>query len=184
MMTKLSPDTVKCLREGSHRAFEEVFLAYYDKIKVFIFDYTKSEADAEELTADLFVKLWVDRATLNPSQSFNSYLHTIARNAALNLLKHKLVEQNYQNSSPEIHSFASNGEEELIAKETRLLIQMAVDRMPEQRKQIYLLSRNQGLKNEEIAQQLHTSKRNVESQLSLALKEIRKAILSVFLFFP
>lgn len=53
--------------------------------------------------------------------------------------------------------------------------------MPEQRKQIYILSRNKGLNNTEIADRLNTTKRNVESQLSLALKEIRKAISVFFL---
>ena len=53
--------------------------------------------------------------------------------------------------------------------------------MPEQRKKIYILSRNEGLSNEEIAAQLNTTKRNVESQLSLALKEIRKTISCFFL---
>ena len=54
-------------------------------------------------------------------------------------------------------------------------------KMPEQRKKIYILSRNEGLSNEEIAAQLNTTKRNVESQLSLALKEIRKTISCFFL---
>ena len=48
--------------------------------------------------------------------------------------------------------------------------------MPEQRRMIYTLSRNEGLSNAEIAERLNTTKRNVESQLSLALKEIRKVI--------
>ena len=57
----------------------------------------------------------------------------------------------------------------------------ALEKMPEQRKKIYILSRNEGLSNEEIATQLNTTKRNVESQLSLALKEIRKTISCFFL---
>jgi RNA polymerase sigma-70 factor (ECF subfamily) len=125
--------------------------------------------------------LWA-KIIINTSKSFNSYLHTIARNAAINFLKHKYVHDTYLNIV-ESTEYSSTSEEELIAKELGLLIDGVVDEMPEQRKQIYLLSRNEGLTNTEIAEKLNTTKRNVESQLSLALKEIRKAISAFFFTF-
>ena len=72
--------------------------------------------------------------------------------------------------------YSSTSEEDLIAKELEMLIDELVGGMPEQRRMIYTLSRNEGLSNAEIAERLNTTKRNVESQLSLALKEIRKVI--------
>ena len=68
----------------------------------------------------------------------------------------------------------------MIAKELYLMVDDVVDKMPEQRKQIYRLSKNKGFSNSEIADQLNTTKRNVESQLSLALKELRKVISAIF----
>ena len=109
------------------------------------------------------------------SKSFNSYLHTIARNAAINFLKHKYVSDAYLNHNQET-GYSSTSEEDLIAKELEMLIDELVGGMPEQRRMIYTLSRNEGLSNAEIAERLNTTKRNVESQLSLALKEIRKVI--------
>ena len=79
------------------------------------------------------------------------------------------------NKNQEIE-YSSTSEEDFIAKELGLLIDELVDKMPEQRRMIYTLSRNEGLSNAEIAERLDTTKRNVESQLSLALKEIRKVI--------
>lgn len=172
--------TVEALWNGDHKAFETIFLTYYNKTKAFIYGYIKSEADAEELTEELFVNLWINRQAIDSSKSFDAYLHTIARNAALNFLQHKYIRLAYTSSiqSPES---SSTSEEDLIAKELGLLIDDIVDKMPEQRKQIYILSRNKGLSNAEITEQLNTTKRNVESQLSLALKEIKKAI-STFIF--
>lgn len=183
MTKKISPEIILSLQKGEPKAFEEVFTALFNKIKIFIAGYIKSDIDAEELTEDLFVNLWINRGSIDVSKSFNSYIHTMARNAALNYLRHKYVRQSYVNDYPSGES-AFSPEEELLAKETSLLIEMAVDKMPEQRKKIYRLSRQQRLKNEEIAIRLNTTKRNVESQLSLALKEIRKAISAVVLFFP
>lgn len=172
--------TLESLQHGDHKAFETVFVTYYNKTKAFIYGYVKSRSDAEELTEDLFVNLWINHHSINTSKSFDSYLYTIARNAAINFLEHKYVHDTYLNNSSSME-YGSSLEEDLIAKELGLLIDETVDKMPEQRKRIYKLSRKKGLCNIEIAIQLNTTKRNVESQLSLALKEIRKVISFFFL---
>jgi len=168
------------LRDGDHKAFKAIFVAYYNKTKAFIDGYIKSDEDAEELAEDMFVNLWVNRRSIDISKSFDSYLHTIARNSAINFLKHKQVQEKYIGEMPVGESHYSS-EEDYIAKELGLLVDDVVDKMPEQRKQIYILSRNEGLSNGEIAERLNTTKRNVESQLSLALKELRKAILALLI---
>jgi len=176
MSNNIDIKTLEAFQDGNHKAFETVFIAYYNKTKTFIDGYIKSESDAEELTEDLFVNLWINHDSIDASKSFSSYLHTIARNSAINFLKHKYVHDTYLNSSQEIE-YSSTSEEDLIAKELGLLIDDIVGKM------IYTLSRQEGLSNAEIAIQLNTTKRNVESQLSLALKEIRKAISCFLLSF-
>ena len=175
MCNNIDIKTLEAFQDGNHKAFETIFIAYYNKTKTFIDGYIKSEPDAEELTEDLFVNLWINRHSIDTSRSFNSYLHTIARNAAINFLKHKYVCDAYLNNNQET-GYSSTSEEDLIAKELEMLIDELVGGMPEQRRMIYTLSRNEGLSNAEIAERLNTTKRNVESQLSLALKEIRKVI--------
>jgi len=175
MNNKIDIKTLEALQQGSHKAFETVFVTYYGKTKAFVYGYLKSEPDAEELTEDLFVNLWINRRAIDTSKSFDSFLHTVARNSAINFLRHKYVQETYL-STTSSQEYSPTSEEDLIAKELGLLIDDTVERMPEQRREIYRLSRNEGLSNEEIAMRLNTTKRNVESQLSLALKEIRKAI--------
>jgi RNA polymerase sigma-70 factor (ECF subfamily) len=175
MNSKITIKTLVALRNGEHKAFETVFIAYYNKIQSFIDGYIKSKADAEDLTEDLFVNLWTNRESIDLSKSFNAYLHTMAHNAAVNFLKHKYVHESYRQEALSLE-YGSTSEEDFIAKEMRIFIDTVVERMPAQRKQIYMLSRNEGLTNAEIAERLGTTKRNVESQLSLALKEIRKVI--------
>ena len=72
-----------------------------------------------------------------------------------------------------------NAEDEYIAKETMLLVEMEIENMPEKQRTIYKMSRNQGIPNDKIAEQLEISKRTVENQLSLAMKQIRN-VLSFF----
>ncbi len=172
MNEQVNSAIVAALQQGDHKAFETVFTAYYGRMCTFIRGLIKSDTDAEELTEELFVNLWTNRASLDPDRSFNAYLHTIAHNAAINYLRHKTVQNTYSQQvvlPEELYS----PEDELVAQETALLIDMEVDRMPEQRRQIFRLSKQEGLKNEEIATRLRTTKRNVESQLSTALKQLR-----------
>ncbi|MCD8264496.1 MAG: LuxR C-terminal-related transcriptional regulator [Tannerellaceae bacterium] len=74
-------------------------------------------------------------------------------------------------------------EEEYMVREIQLFIDLTVSKMSEKRKQIYTMSRVEGLKNEEIANQLNITKKTVEVQLNLALREIRKNLPALLFFF-
>lgn len=160
MNSNVDTITLETLRHGNHAAFETVFIAYYSKVKTFIYSYIKSEADAEELAEELFVNLWINHRSINTSKSFDSYLHTIARNAAINYLKHKHVEDSYLDNTSN-QTCSSTSEEELIARELGILIDDTVEKMPQQRKEIYKLSRNEGLSNEEISVTRYTFKNKI-----------------------
>lgn len=178
-------DTLTALKEGDVKAFDCIFVSYFGKVRCFINGLLKSEADAEDLAQDIFIKLWTNRGLLDPQKSVNALLYTMARNAAFNFLKHKLVLDNYTSDNSRIDTtlLPDTPEEILYAKEIELLIEMTVCRMPEQRRRIYRLSRNEAIPNEEIALQLHVTKKTVENQLSLALQDIRKVISCFLLFF-
>jgi len=181
MGNKLSHQTIQALQRGDHKAFEDMFVAYFTKVKCFILQLVRAESEAEELAQDVFVRIWTNHSSVDPDKSFDAWLFTVAYNTAMNYLKHKLVEDKYQ----EVHfspDFATTPEEIMYAKEINLLIEMTVNRMPEQRRRIFQMSRNDGHSNEEIAGQLQITKKTVENQLSLALKELRKVISLFFLF--
>jgi RNA polymerase sigma-70 factor (ECF subfamily) len=162
------------LAQGDHEAFRSLFMKYFPKLKFFIAGLVKSEAVAEELAQELFVRLWEKREILTMVQSFNAYLYRTAKNAAINYLNHKYVEQNHVRQHNEYQVQPSD--ELFQAKEMELLIWLTVEKMPEQRKKIFKMSRTAYLKNEEIAQKLNISKKTVENHLTLALKELRQLL--------
>lgn len=169
--------TIEALYNGDRKAFEKIFLTYFDKIKWFLNGFLKSESEAEELTQDIFVKLWINRQSINSQKPFDTYLYTIARNTALNYLKHKLVEEKFKSSYSSLNSDLECGSDEILfAKEINLLVEMALCKMPLQRRRIYQMSRHDSCSNEDIALQLGISKRTVENQLSLAIKELKGVI--------
>jgi len=173
---------VEALCNGNHKAFEDIFIMYFRRVKVFIGGIIKSNVDAEELAQDVFIKLWQNRKQIDVNKSLNAYLYAIARNATFNYLKHQKVEQSYLSDYKQ-NEDVDTPEEVYFAQEIKLLIEMTVTQMPAQRRRIYILSRDKGISNEDIANQLNISKKTVENQLSLALKEIRKVVSVFFLLF-
>jgi RNA polymerase sigma-70 factor (ECF subfamily) len=162
------------IAEDDHESFRLLFMQYFPKLRFFIVGLVKSDAVAEELAQEVFVKIWEKRQALTDVQSLNAYIYRMAKNTVLNYLQHKYVEENYSGQLAADNN--PPADELFLAKETELLIQLTVARMPAQRKKIFELSRNRHLPNMEIARQLHISKKTVENHLNLALKEIREAL--------
>lgn len=165
---------------GDHDAFRYVFMKYFPKMKYFITHIVKSEAVAEELSQDVFEKIWRNRTELSDLRSLSSYLYRMSKNMAINYIEHKYVENTYIQDYKAELDFSI--EDELDAKEIKLLIMLEVEKIPEQRKKIFMMSRFENVKNEEIAEKLNISKKTVENHLNLALKQIRKTISFVVFF--
>lgn len=167
---------IKALTLGNHSAFHFIFTKYASKIKSFIYHIVKSHNVAEDLTQDIFVKLWIQRELLMQIHSFDAYIFHMAKNAALDYVKANGIRQSYANKIP-LHSFEIHIEGEYFAREIEILIQLTVNQMPKQRRHIYEMSRHEGLKNDEIAKQLNISKKTVENHITLALREIKQGII-------
>ena len=170
------------IASGDHEAFRSIFMKYYPKVKYFIAHIIKSEEIAEDLSQDIFFRVWASKEYLPDLRSFNAYIYRMAKNSALNYLEHKYIEDTYiANYSHQSES--TTPEEELNAKELEFLIQIAIDQMPEQRRKIYIKSRIENIKNGKIAEILGLSEKTINNQLSLALKDIRDILALAFLFF-
>ena len=112
----------------------------------------------------------------------DAYLFRIARNAVFRYIERSLLFKNYQfRQLSDDNSDLYEIESELNAKELELIIAIAVERMPSQRRKIYQMSREQGLSNENIARELNISKRTVENHLTQALADIRKILFWVIM---
>ena len=167
---------IEQLVEGNHDAFRQLFMRYYPKVRSFIWGLLKSETEAEDLTQDVFVKLWTNRERFSDVKTFGAYLYVLAKNTTFNYMESKQIRQIGLEGQPLVEEGQYTPHEELVAKDLQLLIDMVVDSMPMQRKTVFRLSRSAGLTNEEIAERLQLSKKTVENHLNLALKELRNIV--------
>ncbi len=164
------------LGRGDQTAFRTIFLRYYPKVRSFVLGLLQSEDDAEDLTQEIFAKLWIKRASFTEVQNFGVYLFVLSRNAAYNFLKARQAQREQLNVIPLEEEDNHSPHEDLVAKDLTLLIDMVVENMPPQRRLIYKLSREAGMSNGEIAEKLQLAKKTVENHLNLALKELRNAV--------
>ena len=167
------------------KKFERFFASTYPKVKMFAWKILKSEDDAEDIAQDVFVKLWLIPDTWDTEETKNSYIFTVVRNQIYNFLKHKSVENAYQESIINDNSFISgiDGYDKIYAREIELLLKLTIEKMSEQRKKVFLMSRQEEMSNQEIADSLGISIRTVERHIYLALLELKKTLLYFFFIF-
>lgn len=172
--------------ETKTRQFKKFFDKNYPKVKTFAWQLLKSEEDAEDVAQDVFVKLWEKPELWLERDKLDSYLYTLVRNHIYNLLKHKTVEQNYLEREAQKMEWAElsipTPDDVLNVKELNLLLQMAFERMPEQRRLIFRMSREEGLTAAEIAEKLNLSVRTVQNQTHRALQDLKKIIFYLFVY--
>lgn len=148
--------------------FSELYLTYYSKLVRFAKEFVIQEEDAENITQDVFIILWENRDFIEHIDNMNAYLFRLVRNKCLDYLKHKVFEQRY------VESVQTSYEVDVVEdNDTEILIRAAINSLPKRCRDIFLLSRVEGLKYKEISEQLGISVNTVECQMGIALKKLR-----------
>jgi RNA polymerase sigma-70 factor (family 1) len=164
----------KLMAAGDELAFRSIFDHFWPKIYKVSLTFCKSAEMAEEITQDIFVKIWLERLRFANLQNTEAYLFTIARNHIYNCLRKKVTAFSSEVSISELaKSEVSCPEKQLIFKESLELIQTVVSELPAQQRKVFYLSRNMGYSHEKIAEELQLSKQTVRSHMKLALRRIR-----------
>ena len=166
------------IAKDNESAFSELFIRYDKRIYPFVLRMIKSASLAEEITQEIFIKIWNNRQKLTGIDHPEAYILTIASRHTLDHIKKRVNESKMlQRLSVVLNdSTDNNTEEALLLRESAALIHRAVNQLPPQQKAVYELSRHEGMKYEEIAQQLNISPNTVRNHLVKALDFLRTFI--------
>jgi RNA polymerase sigma-70 factor, ECF subfamily len=169
------------IKAGDESAFESLFRAHYSILCAFSRKFVANSDEAEEIVQDLFLTLWEKRMDFLPTLSLRSYLFASVRNSCLNHLKHLKVRDKHQSHSlAQPVEFAADPGEALQAAELQARIGLAIETLPDRCGEIFKMSRFEGMKYQEIADQLQLSPRTVEVQIGKALKLLRAHLSEYF----
>lgn len=165
--------------EGDTFAFKKVYELYQGRIFLFAYRFTKSKAAAEEIVQEVFVRLWEKREKVQINKNFSSYLLTITKNLVLDGLRKAALDKKVQQQIYNyMQALQNTSAEQMIQKELDRLHRQALDTLSPQRRNVYLLSREEELSYEQIAERLHISKNTVRNIMGEALQTIREFISS------
>lgn len=172
-------DIVNAIQEGDESAFEALFREWYPALCGFARKFTSDPAEGEELVQEMFCQLWDKRSGFNPTTSLKAYLYAAVRNRCFNYLEHQKVRQRSQEAVTQ--RIAEQGRQSspvqlMEETETQVRIEHAIAELPDRCREVFELSRYDGLKYAEIAKKLEISPKTVEVQIGRALKHLRGAL--------
>ena len=165
------------IRAGDVAAFEALYRSIAPSRCVFTRRLLQSEAAAEDVVHDLFLAIWQQRATLDVRGSISTYLHTAARNRALNQIKHERIVAQWENAPhPGSDELQPTIEEGLVEADLSVAVQEAVARLPERPRLVFTMSRHQRMTHKQIADSLGVSIKTVETHMGRALRLMRDSL--------
>ncbi len=172
------------LENSKHIALlERLFRQYQPMLVSFAWQYVKSAEDAREVVQEVFLSVWNNREHLREDGNLKAYLFTATRNKCLNWLEKKRLRIVSMDEDPgperpkaQFPDSSPDGSEMLELAELRAVIFDEVQKLPAKCREIFILSRVEGLSHKEIGERLHISPKTVENQIGIALKRIRQRL--------
>jgi len=165
----------KKIRKGDKDAFEKLFRNMYPALCGYANSMINYLLDAEEIVQDVFFNIWIKRKDIKIHTDIRSYIYTSIRNKCLVYLQHQKVKAQYVKFMKQNQNELSFDTESVMEKqEMEKIIDATLNSFPDNMRNIFVLSRYEGLKYQEIAKKLSISVKTVEANISKALKVFRR----------
>ena len=168
-------ELLSLLKHGDEQAFDHFYQLYSLPIYRKLLKMIKVDILAEELMQDVFVRLWDKRHLIEPGQPFKSYLYLIAQNLVHDFYRKVAREERLQS---EIKAFSTelylHTEERLFLKETKEILDKAINQLPAQQKLVFNLCKIEGKSYEEVSDALGISTSTINGHIVKATKNIKE----------
>jgi RNA polymerase sigma-70 factor (family 1) len=164
------------IQSGDRKQFELLFRDCYKPLCAFAYGFLRSKEESEEIVQSVFIHFWEKKGEISIDLSLKSYLYRSVRNAALNRLKHEKVKSQHVVFMKSQGEMVSMAVENMAEQELQTRIREALNKLPEQCRIVFELSRFEELKYAEIAERLGISVKTVENQMGKALRIMREQL--------
>jgi len=160
---------------GNEVAFSQLFEKHRGKLFNYLLRVTKSKEISEEIIMDVFMKIWMGKELLTDVKNFEAFLCVVAKNKSMDFFRVAARDERLQKMvGNRITQEQENQTENIVLeKEYKTILEQALLKLSPQRKQIFYLSREQGLTHDQIAKHLNLSRNTVRNTMAETLKHIR-----------
>ena len=190
---KSNTDLLNLLKKGDMTAFDAIYERYCKRLYGFVLRYIKQEADAQEIVQEVFLKLWESREKIDTYSSFDSFIFTIAYNTTISLLRKRVNEGKYLEYL-QYRQHINNADDiinEIHFREIKEQLKSSLDQLTPRQREIFQLSREEGLTHDEISKKLNISPNTVKNHMVSTLaflksrisKTMIAGVLFIYLFF-
>ena len=166
---------VKGLINSDQKALDMRYNFYYPRLYSFAKSFLKVEDDINDILQEVFIKIWENRKNIRNVETFNAYIFTVTKNAVITYFREKTKFSSFESRVREMattEGFTLNPS--LEYEDIKEKVELLIEQLPEKRKQIFKLSRENGLSNKEIAAQLGISIKTVEDHMLYAIRYLRE----------
>lgn len=169
---------LKRLKNGDEAAFESLFNNYKERLYLFSIRLVKSDELACDIIHDVFVKVWEIRSQIDCNSNFSSFLHTICKNQIFNLLKQASRREALKQEIIQYMSRNQNTvEEDMYFKEYEKIAKEAVNKLPQRRKEVFVMCKFDGKTYDQTASDLGISRNAVKDHIVKASRFIKSYFL-------
>ncbi|MGH7342466.1 MAG: RNA polymerase sigma-70 factor [Candidatus Rokuibacteriota bacterium] len=169
-------ELLRKVQAGDEGAYDAVFRSWYPVLVRVAAALLRDEDAAEEVAQDVMVEFWKRRAAMDTDLPLKAYLLRSVRNRALNHLRHLRVRRDAEQDVEALYNEPGGADQPVVARELADAVKIAVAELPPRCREIFELSRVDGLKYSEIAAALDISEKTVEAQLGKALRVLRERL--------
>jgi RNA polymerase sigma-70 factor (ECF subfamily) len=171
------------LKNGDEKAFDMIFWKFNPMIYNFVNSILFNKSLAEDITQQVFLKIWEKRATINVEKSFSSYLFTIARNFVYQETERLVYENKFISFYKANENELDNSTfEKIDAGFIESFINEVIAQLPEKQQKVFDLSRRKGYSNREIAKELNITEKAVENHVYRTLQFLKEKMKKHFIF--
>ena len=171
----MQKNIIKHIKRGDRKAFREIFDTYFHALSAFGYTYVADPPVVEDMVQEAFISFWEKRQDFDHLSALKSFLYTSVRNKCLNHLKHQTVRKKHESALVyELESDHSFGHH-VIEEETFNQLLAEIKALPESAQEIMILAMN-GLKNQEIADELGISINTVKTQKKIAYAKLKQKL--------
>jgi RNA polymerase sigma-70 factor, ECF subfamily len=164
------------LKNADNHAFRELFEFYGKKVYQFVYSHIKDKLESEDITQNVFVRIWEKKDQIDPQRPFEGFIFTVAHRLLIDHFRgnaKRFSIDTVHDYSDELIPSSMHTDDLVNQHQLESLYHQALMALPPKRKEIFLLSRHDGLSNRQIAEKMGISVKTVENQMTAALGFLR-----------